>query len=182
VISSCPEVTSLTAKKDGRELQKRSLQIVDTSCRSVEFTLWGELAVKFEGEVGSVIAIKNARIGEYMNAKTLSAISSTQIDVNPQLELTEALSQWYLKLCSSLSKMYLRFSENADTLMTETKSISSGGRSSDFQPSAISTFAEIQRLVEQASMEGSNKAVFRKVNLPTNNMLNNSGERHFKLD
>lgn len=94
VISSCTDVTTLTSKKDGRELHKRSLQIVDKSCRSVEFTLWGDSAIKFAGQAGMVIALKNARIGEYLNAKTLSSASTTQIDLNPALDATEDLLQW----------------------------------------------------------------------------------------
>lgn len=95
VISTCPDVTNLTSKKSGSPLNKRSIQIIDTARRSVEFTLWGEQAVNFAGSVGTVIAIKNARVGEYMNAKTLVSGNSTQIDLNPQLEATQNLIQWY---------------------------------------------------------------------------------------
>lgn len=102
VISSCTDVVNLTSKKDGRELNKRSLHIIDHSGRSVELTLWGEQAVNFAGSVGAAVALKNARIGEYQNAKTLSTISSTQIDINPALEAAEELLRW-----SSKFKLFL---------------------------------------------------------------------------
>eukprot|EP01127_Copromyxa_protea_P001929 TRINITY_DN11830_c0_g1_i1.p1 TRINITY_DN11830_c0_g1~~TRINITY_DN11830_c0_g1_i1.p1 ORF type:complete len:455 (-),score=75.70 TRINITY_DN11830_c0_g1_i1:51-1415(-) len=150
VISSCSDVSTLTSKKDGRTLLKRSLHIVDKSNRSVEMTLWGDKAENFEGKVGDVIALKNARIGEYMNAKNLSAVNSTQIDLNPQgLEGTQILAQW--------------FAENSDSLVSDVKNISSANRSSEFAPTIASTFAEIQQAIDQNIGNGDSKPIFRKV-------------------
>jgi hypothetical protein len=64
--------------------------------RSVELTLWGDVATSFVGSVGVVIAIKNARVGEYMNSKSLSGVSSTHIDFNPALDMTDQLLAWYV--------------------------------------------------------------------------------------
>lgn len=56
----------------------------------MRLTLWNEAAEQFDCPINSVIAVKNALVGEF-NGKTLSAVSSTTIQVEPEIPETNLL-------------------------------------------------------------------------------------------
>lgn len=47
MLMNVSDVTEITTKKDGRQLAKRTLTLVDDTERSIELTLWGEDAQTF---------------------------------------------------------------------------------------------------------------------------------------
>jgi len=86
--------------------------LIDKSKRSVELTLWGEMAEDFEAKISDVIVIKNARINDFQGNKSLNFGTLSTIEINPEMEMVQELKTWY--------------KQNADSLPFETKSISIG--------------------------------------------------------
>lgn len=95
IAKSTGEVQELTARQTGRQLKKRDVNIVDDSNTAITLTLWGTQAEQFDGSNSPVLAIKGARIGEFNGAKNLSTISSTVIQVDPDLPAAHKLTGWY---------------------------------------------------------------------------------------
>lgn len=102
LVESVADWASIT-KRDGGETQKRSVVIRDETNRSVEVTLWGGYALdpgdrlQAAASAGGhpVLAVKNARVGDF-NGKTLSTVSSSTVLVDPA-DVPEAarLRAWY---------------------------------------------------------------------------------------
>lgn len=80
------ELQELTARQTGRQLKKRDLTVVDESNAAISLTLWGTQAEQFDSSNAPTIAIKGARIGEYNGAKNISSISSTVLQIDPDIE------------------------------------------------------------------------------------------------
>ena len=79
------ELNTVVSKTTNRELKKREIIIADKSAFEVRFTIWGEQAENFDAPINSIIAIKNALVGEF-NGKTLSTtFGSTNIQVDPDI-------------------------------------------------------------------------------------------------
>lgn len=97
VIRSVGEIEQLINKKNGKELLKRELFIVDKSMTEARLTLWGEQAQNFQGEEKQVIAVKGVSVGEF-RGKTLSAQFNSLIDIEPDLAETHLLHTWYMTL------------------------------------------------------------------------------------
>ncbi|KAK2078687.1 hypothetical protein QBZ16_003527 [Prototheca wickerhamii] len=108
LVESVADWASIT-KRDGGETQKRSVVIRDETNRSVEVTLWGGYALdpgdrlQAAASAGGhpVLAVKNARVGDF-NGKTLSTVSSSTVLVDPA-DVPEAarLRAWGLGLGGS---------------------------------------------------------------------------------
>lgn len=58
-------------------------------------TLWGTQATEFNADGHPVVAIKNARISEFMNAKSISAMNSSTFLVNPDIDEAHKLRGWF---------------------------------------------------------------------------------------
>jgi len=94
VVTQATDIQTFSQKSTGRELTKRSLTLLDNTSYSIEVTLWGDKA-KTEGiEVGSIVAIRAARVGTF-NAKSLSTSVSSQVMVSPPVPDTKKLATWY---------------------------------------------------------------------------------------
>ena len=89
-------------KRDGGETQKRSIYLRDDSNHSIELTLWSPHAIDLGGPVESliaagespVVAIKNARIGEFQG-KNLGTVGSTLVEINPDCNEAAAMRAWF---------------------------------------------------------------------------------------
>eukprot|EP00758_Cryptobia_borreli_P003317 Tbor_TRINITY_DN3683_c0_g1::TRINITY_DN3683_c0_g1_i1::g.262::m.262/K07466/RFA1, RPA1, rpa; replication factor A1 len=92
VITQIQDVTKIVQKSTGAELVKRTIKISDKTA-SVDLTIWGDDAISFANPVGSVIAVKNVRIGTY-DGCSLSTTQSS-IDANPNISDTQDLSVWF---------------------------------------------------------------------------------------
>jgi len=75
----------------GKELTKREITVCDQSNAEITLTLWGATAETFNGEGNPVVAVKGTRVGDY-NGCTLSG---GDLLVNPELEQTSKLRQWW---------------------------------------------------------------------------------------
>ena len=89
-------------KRDGGETSKRSVMLRDDSGASIELTMWapqsvdvgGKLEAMVNGGEHPVLAIKNARVGEFQG-KNIGTVASSNVDVNPDVEEGARLRHWY---------------------------------------------------------------------------------------
>lgn len=95
IVRDAGEVSNIVAKTTGKNLSKRDLTVVDTSNCSIRVTIWGAQAENYrETEMYPIIAIKNARVGDY-NGRTLSTSSNTTITINPDISESHRLRGWF---------------------------------------------------------------------------------------
>lgn len=97
VIGVCRDVSDLFefTSKNGKELKKKEVTLVDKSDACICLTLWGDEAEKFDGIQQPVIMLKNARINEFAGGKTLATNASTVMKMNPDMEESHALRGWF---------------------------------------------------------------------------------------
>ncbi|KAL5244715.1 hypothetical protein ACI65C_012125 [Semiaphis heraclei] len=67
----------------GVNYEKKEKILIDENNRKINFNLWNEKINEFKGKKEDIIAIKNAKIGEYNHIKNLSLINSSRISINP---------------------------------------------------------------------------------------------------
>ncbi|KAF7311341.1 Replication protein A subunit [Mycena kentingensis (nom. inval.)] len=93
VVSDMTATSTITSKAS-REIVKRELTLVDKSKFQVRMTLWGKQAENFSS-VGSVIAFKNVKVGDF-GGRSLSFFSSSGMSIDP-MDNSEAnlLRGWY---------------------------------------------------------------------------------------
>jgi replication factor A1 len=85
VIVDVGALGSIIAKASRNEIAKRDLQLQDASACIISCTLWGDDAVRFEergGAVGTVVAVKGARMSDY-GGRSLSVSNASTLVVNP---------------------------------------------------------------------------------------------------
>ncbi|KAH7432356.1 hypothetical protein KP509_07G018700 [Ceratopteris richardii] len=100
VVTINPSTTIM--RKNGTETQKRSLQLRDTSGRSVEVTMWGsfcnnegqQLQDLCDSGQFPVMALKAGRISDF-SGKSVGTISSSQILINPNLQESFEVKEWF---------------------------------------------------------------------------------------
>ena len=96
VIDRVNEISQVTTRADGRQLNKRDIFLVDKSGVEISFTLWGEKVSDITPDnVGVVIGIKGATIKEFNGGVSLSSASGTVIKNNPEGPITNELYSWY---------------------------------------------------------------------------------------
>ncbi|KAF8084610.1 hypothetical protein N665_0710s0018 [Sinapis alba] len=116
VLSISP--TGLIMRRNGTEAQKKALQLMDMSGRSVEVTMWGNFC-NAEGQrlqslcdsgAFPVLAVKAGRISEF-NGKQVSTIGSSQLYVEPDFPEAREVREWYEREgrnapCISISRVF----------------------------------------------------------------------------
>ncbi|KAM4547218.1 replication protein A 70 kDa DNA-binding subunit-like [Fundulus diaphanus] len=93
VCKSAEDVSRITTKSN-REVSKRAINLIDTTGKEVTVTLWGEEAEKFDDSRQPVVAIKGARLSDF-RGRSLSALFSSTIMVNPDIPEAFRLRAWY---------------------------------------------------------------------------------------
>ena len=96
VVQSVGHIDTVIGKNSKKEIKKRDIKLVDESNTVVKLTLWGSDAENFEGSKHPVLAIKNCKLSDW-NGRSLSALASSQIVVNPARKETIALEEWFKK-------------------------------------------------------------------------------------
>ncbi|XP_019727550.1 replication protein A 70 kDa DNA-binding subunit-like isoform X2 [Hippocampus comes] len=96
VIGVCEEAEDAVhiTSKAGEQLTKRALTLIDCSGKTVTLTLWGEQAQMFDASRHPVVAIKGARLSTF-DGRSLSALCSTTLTVDPDIPEASALRAWY---------------------------------------------------------------------------------------
>ncbi|RZB93176.1 Replication protein A 70 kDa DNA-binding subunit C isoform B [Glycine soja] len=101
VVTSISPTASIM-RKNGTEVQKRTLQLKDMSGRSVELTLWGNFCI-VEGQrlqticdAGEfpVLATKAVRVNDF-NGKSVGTIATSQLYVEPDFPEACTLKRWF---------------------------------------------------------------------------------------
>eukprot|EP00026_Physarum_polycephalum_P001842 Phypoly_transcript_01845.p1 GENE.Phypoly_transcript_01845~~Phypoly_transcript_01845.p1 ORF type:complete len:1027 (+),score=219.57 Phypoly_transcript_01845:43-3081(+) len=82
------------SQRTSENTARRAVTIGDSSGACVELTLWHAKAVEWNAPVGSVVALRGARVQEYMG-KTLSMVATSSISINPHIPESQALTEWY---------------------------------------------------------------------------------------
>ncbi|XP_035998883.1 replication protein A 70 kDa DNA-binding subunit [Fundulus heteroclitus] len=116
VCKSAEDVSRITTKSN-REVSKRAINLIDTTGKEVTVTLWGEEAEKFDDSRQPVVAIKGARLSDF-RGRSLSALFSSTIMVNPDIPEAFRLRAWYDR------EGHAVYSQS----LTETMSVSIGSR------------------------------------------------------
>eukprot|EP00094_Tigriopus_californicus_P000409 TCALIF_00398-PA protein Name:"Similar to RPA1 Replication protein A 70 kDa DNA-binding subunit (Homo sapiens)" AED:0.07 eAED:0.07 QI:4/0.83/0.85/1/0.5/0.57/7/130/663 len=97
VMGICKEAldaTTLTSQRTQKEFTKRDIRLVDNSCNEVNLTLWGQTAETFDGANNPVVVVKNCKVSDY-NGVSLSALSSSVIQINPDMPQAHSLKGWF---------------------------------------------------------------------------------------
>ena len=102
VVKSVSDCVTITSSRTQKELQKRDVVLVDKSLTEVNLTLWGTTAEKFNGDNNPILAIKGAKVSDY-NGVSLSTISNTTLQINPDLPQCHELRGWYEAEGSSIT-------------------------------------------------------------------------------
>ncbi|XP_029348630.1 replication protein A 70 kDa DNA-binding subunit B-like [Acyrthosiphon pisum] len=67
----------------GDHYEKKEIILIDENNRKITLNLWNEKINEFKGKKEDIIAIKNAKIGEYNYTKNLTLINSSRMSINP---------------------------------------------------------------------------------------------------
>lgn len=94
VISDVQEPQEIVSKSSNIPYKKRDIELVDDTMTKTKLTLWGTEAEKFEGHVGSVLAVKGARLTDFGG---VSLSTNRQSKVLTDLDDAKAhkLRGWY---------------------------------------------------------------------------------------
>jgi len=114
VVRSVEELGSITTKTTQKTLPKRNINLVDSSGRQVQLTLWNNHAETFHPEGNPVVAIKNVRVSDFNGTgvggfvsrltdteyrgelgRSLSTINTSAIQLDPDVAGARELHQWY---------------------------------------------------------------------------------------
>eukprot|EP00878_Enallax_costatus_P039208 GHUV01044768.1.p1 GENE.GHUV01044768.1~~GHUV01044768.1.p1 ORF type:complete len:587 (+),score=180.53 GHUV01044768.1:1086-2846(+) len=96
VVVSCGGLGTIKRKADQTELPRRDVTLADSSGHSVVLTLWADQAQRsdLDGCEGQVMQVTCVRVGDY-NGCSLSAVTRSQVTLNPEGEAADALRQWW---------------------------------------------------------------------------------------
>ncbi|KAI0093894.1 replication factor-A protein 1 [Irpex rosettiformis] len=93
VVKEVGDSTELLSKFN-KTVTKRELTIVDRTGFSVRLTLWGKQAEQFTQTDQPIVAWKGVKVTEFQG-RSLSMISSSSMEVNPDIPTAHALRGWY---------------------------------------------------------------------------------------
>ena len=94
VIQNVNDVFQITAKSTGKPFDRRNITIVDDSNFAIDLGLWNATAVDFNIPVGSVIAVKGAKVQDF-GGRSLSLTPSGSLLSNPDIPEAYQLKGWY---------------------------------------------------------------------------------------
>ncbi|RWS16997.1 Replication protein A DNA-binding subunit-like protein [Dinothrombium tinctorium] len=143
------ELVTLTQKNTGRELKKREISLIDDTETEIRLAFWGNEAENFSASEGSVVMVKKARVSDF-NGKSLTSVSSSFVQIDPQLTEAYGLKGWYERMRDNMQ--ITKLSVNSATSDSGTwrtlnevsvESISSNGGSLVF--SAKATIVQVGR-------------------------------------
>lgn len=94
IVKVCNDVGSVVSKSTQKEITKRDIQVVDQSGVSVNVTLWGDEAVKFDGQGCPIITLKGARVSDF-GGRSLSVSAGTSMIMNADMKEAHQLRGWW---------------------------------------------------------------------------------------
>ncbi|KNC81836.1 hypothetical protein SARC_05856 [Sphaeroforma arctica JP610] len=93
VVNDCVNIRT----RAGGDVTKRDMTLIDDSNKAINITLWGATATDFDKQEGSILAVSNARVGDY-NGRTLSASRDSMVLSDPNIPDAHRLRGWYDKI------------------------------------------------------------------------------------
>ncbi|KAK2145994.1 hypothetical protein LSH36_641g01037 [Paralvinella palmiformis] len=94
VVKHVADLSSVIGRQSNKEVKKRDVQLVDENKVLVRLTLWGNDAETFDGSSNPVLVVKGCRLSDW-GGRTLSALASSQISINPDIPEAHRLRGWY---------------------------------------------------------------------------------------
>lgn len=95
VVKSATDVSTILSKKQGKELFKRELVLMDDSGADVRVTLWGDKAQATQPwNSNPVVLLKSMQVGDY-GGRSLSCLGSSAIHINPHIPEAASLYDLY---------------------------------------------------------------------------------------
>ncbi|KAL8130385.1 hypothetical protein V2J09_019540 [Rumex salicifolius] len=100
VVQNVSPTLSIRRKINNEVIPKRDITIADQSKKTVVVSLWNELATTIGQELldmadkSPVVAIKSLKVGDFQGV-SLSAISKSIIQINPDMPESQNLRSWY---------------------------------------------------------------------------------------
>lgn len=70
-------------------------------CLQIVVTLWGTQAEEFDGSSMPVIALKSARVSEFNGGKNLGLVSTSTMQINPDIPKAHQMRGWFDSLGDS---------------------------------------------------------------------------------
>ncbi|KAF9523431.1 hypothetical protein CPB83DRAFT_821579 [Crepidotus variabilis] len=96
IVKDVHDLTQVHSAKMNKPIANRDIILVDELSFSVRMTLWGKQAKQHnEADTGSVIAFKGVKVGDDQGGRTLSMVSSSTLQINPDIDECFALREWY---------------------------------------------------------------------------------------
>jgi len=123
VIRSVSDLESIVSKKNSKEYKKREVALLDKTCAEVRLTVWGKEAEDFKASIGSVLAVKNAVVGEF-KGKTLSCVQNTILEFDPDLTEAHILQGWYDRERDNLKNVVAMSKPNETSISSSFKYLS----------------------------------------------------------
>ena len=144
ICKSASDPATIMSQRTQKEFTKRDLVLVDETATEVGLTLWGTLAETFDPSNNPVVAVKGVKVSDY-NGVSLSALSSSVVQVNPDLAQAHKLKGW--------------FESEGSTMETSSLTQAGGaGKSGAGMASNLKTLGEVKS--EQLGMDASGKPEF----------------------
>uniref|UniRef100_A0A158Q667 Replication protein A 70 kDa DNA-binding subunit n=1 Tax=Dracunculus medinensis TaxID=318479 RepID=A0A158Q667_DRAME len=115
IIESVADIQQVTSRSTGQILEKRDLMLIDQSGTTVALTFWGEQARKYDKHFEhQTVGIKGALVREYNGQFfiSLSTLSSSRIEFNPDCRETSMLYSWYKNMRPSIKTNTIELGKN----------------------------------------------------------------------
>ncbi|OAF71643.1 hypothetical protein A3Q56_00617 [Intoshia linei] len=93
IIHNINDCVSLTSK-NGKELTKRDLILVDDTNYNLKCTIWGEDAKNFSSQTGDIIIIRAAKLSDF-GGRSISGSFNSTISFDDDIPEAKSLKQWY---------------------------------------------------------------------------------------
>lgn len=94
ICKSSTDCTTIVSSRTQKELTKREVNLVDQSNTEVALTLWGTKAETFDSSSNPVVCVKGAKVSDF-NSVSLSTLSSSVVQINPDLNQAHDLKGWF---------------------------------------------------------------------------------------
>ncbi|KJE91956.1 replication protein A [Capsaspora owczarzaki ATCC 30864] len=97
ICKSARDVQTITTKQQ-KSVPKRELTLVDQSQREITVTLWNTQATNFDEQVAvdnRVLAFRKVKLTDFSGVKSASCISSSAMEVEPDMPETQELRAWF---------------------------------------------------------------------------------------
>jgi len=124
IVDSLDPIANIKSKKDGSDLTKRNVHLVDDSKTIIELELWGDDIKLIQEGTHPVVVIKNAKVNEYNGNKKLKVQGDYIIALDPEyVDEAKELRKWYSERAQDESYSQLTATSADDNYKTRSISL-----------------------------------------------------------